>query len=76
MPGWDDPAERERLEQLEKALAQLGEASSEFERLVHAPDLLEALGKLRLRELRRILFALVLIEQQRRADRPGTEPAD
>jgi hypothetical protein len=68
MTAWDDHAEQERLEQLAAALAKLDEGSSEFDRLVQTKDaseLLDALGKLTLREVRRILFALVLIEQRR-----------
>jgi hypothetical protein len=39
------------------------------------PELLEELGRLKQRSLRTILLASVLIEQQRRGDRSGTDEA-
>jgi hypothetical protein len=70
--GWDS---EERF-QLERALGTLDEATSTFERLVDSKDraeLFDELGKLNLPNLRRILLACVLAEQQRRRDRPDAD---
>jgi hypothetical protein len=56
---------------IETVLRLLGEASSEFERLVAAKDptaLLNAIGSLEKPDLRRLVLARVLVERQRRAD--------
>jgi hypothetical protein len=63
----------EERAQLERVLEALDEAATTFERLVRTksrPELLEELGRLKQRRLRTILLASVLIEQQRRGDRP------
>jgi hypothetical protein len=70
-----DPEERV---QLERVLEALDEAAGTFEQLVRTmsrPELLEELGRLKQRSLRTILLASVLIEQQRRGDRSGTDEA-
>jgi hypothetical protein len=57
--------------QLVRALEALDEANREFDRLVGLgkTELLEELERLSKSNLREILFARVLIEQQRRDDR-------